>query len=224
MSLVHCHDAGSHLELSFDDGKVNALSLELLEALLAAIEPAAAQRKALLISGRSGCLSAGYHLPTMRAGGEPKRLLRAAGDRLKLALLQHPAPVLIACAGHALAKGALLLLCADYRLGVAGEFRIGLNEVAIGVTLPLSAMTLARHRLSTAWLTRSVLNAQILTPPQALEAGYLDQVCAPEHMWAEARAQMQRLVALDKDCYAEAKALLRQTLIEQFLQAQQAEA
>src|SRR5690606_14639635 len=103
-------------------------------------------RQPLLISGRSGCFSAGYNLKVMQAGGEPRRQLRAAGDRLTLQLLEHPAPVVMACDGHALAKAALLLLCADYRFGSHGDFRIGLNETAIGMPMPATGLALTQQR------------------------------------------------------------------------------
>lgn len=219
MSPVQVRDAGSHLELLFDDGKVNAFSQPVLETLVAEMQQAAATRRPVLLRGREGCFSAGYNLKVMQGGGEPRRQLRAAGDQLKLCLLEHPAPVVIACSGHALAKGALLLLCADYRLGSSGDVRIGLNETAIGISLPGSAMTLARHCLATPWQVRSILNAQLLSPQQALEAGFLDQLSAPDQLQADALECMQRLCALDADAYAQTKRQLRRELVQALKQA-----
>lgn len=224
MSALQVREADGHLELLIDDGKVNAFSLDVLEALLTAMQQAAAARMPVLLRGREGCFSAGYNLKVMQAGGEPRRQLRAAGDQLKLCLLEHPAPVVIACAGHALAKGALLLLCADYRLGSAGDFRIGLNETAVGISMPASAMTLARHCLATHWHVRSILNAELLSPERAAQAGFLDQVTAADELLAEAQRSMQRLTALDADAYAQTKRLLRRDLLQALKQAIAADA
>lgn len=224
MSVLQVREADRHLELLIDDGKVNAFSQALLEALVAEMQRAAAARRPVLLRGREGCFSAGYNLKVMQEGGEPRRQLRAAGDQLKLCLLEHPAPVVIACTGHALAKGALLLLCADYRLGSAGDFRIGLNETAIGINLPGSAMTLARHCLASNWQVRSTLNAELWSPDQALQAGFLDQLCAADDLLAEAQQTMRRLTALDADAYAQTKGLLRQELVQALKQAIAADA
>lgn len=223
MNLLQIHEAASHLELLIDDGKVNAFSQALLEDLVAAMQQAATQRRPVLLRGRSGCFSAGYNLKVMQAGGEPRRQLRAAGDQLKLCMLEHPAPVVIACSGHALAKGALLLLCADHRLGCVGDFRIGLNETSIGIRMPASAVALAQHTLAKPWQVRSVLNAEMLSPSQALEAGYFDQLSSPEQLLADAQQCMQRLSALDAEAYAQAKQLLRKDLISALKQAFDAE-
>src|SRR5690554_7797694 len=97
-------------EIALDDGKVNALSEQMLEALLAAIGQARAADAALLIYGRAGVLSAGYDRRLIAAGGPACDAMRAAGDRLTLALLDYPAPVVIASTGHAMAKAAFMLL------------------------------------------------------------------------------------------------------------------
>ena len=83
-----------------------------------------------------------------------------------------------ACTGHALAGGALVVLTGDYRIGASGEFKIGLNEVTIGMPVPVLAMELARDRLATSELVRATLLAQIYNPEGAVRAGYLDAVVA----------------------------------------------
>ena len=76
----------------------------------------------------------------MRAGGNDTALLVEEGFVLGIRLLEYPAPVIIGCTGHAVAMGAFLLLCGDYRVGVDGPFRIVANEVAIGMTMPFTAI------------------------------------------------------------------------------------
>ncbi len=83
----------------------------------------------------------------MTAGPESMRSLVAAGGRFVAKLLLEPLPVVAACTGHALAAGALVLLAADHRIGAAGDWKIGLNEVAIGMPLPVWAVELARYRM-----------------------------------------------------------------------------
>ena len=87
---------GGIAEIQLDDGKVNALSETMLEQLLAAIEEAAQADAALLICGRPGCFSGGYDRKLIDAGGPACDAMRAAGDRLTLALLDYPAPLVTA--------------------------------------------------------------------------------------------------------------------------------
>jgi len=199
-------------EIQLDDGKVNALSEVMLEALLAAITQAAAADAALLISGRAGCFSGGYDRKLIDAGGPACDAMRAAGDRLTLALLDYPAPLVVASTGHAMAKAAFVLLLADYRVGAAGDFRIGLNEVAIGMTMPVGAMLQARARIAPQWLNRCALQAEYLNPQQALEAGFLDELQSAEQLLERARAKTHQLAALDRTAYRETRARMHAPL------------
>ena len=58
------------------------------------------------------------------------------GGALITRMFESEVPVVIACSGHAVAAGALLLLGADVRIGSRGAFRIGLIETEIGLVLP----------------------------------------------------------------------------------------
>lgn len=195
-------------EIALDDGKVNALSEQMLEELLAAMAEAAAANAALLISGRPGCFSAGYDRKLIDSGGPACDAMRAAGDRLTLAMLDYPAPLVIASSGHAMAKAGFMLLLADYRVGAAGDWRVALNEVAIGMPMPRAAMAIARERVATHWLSRAALQAQGLNPEQAQAAGFYDAVQAPEQVLEHAREQLQRLAALPRAAYRDTRMLL----------------
>ena len=145
----------------------------------------------------------------MQQGGDAVRVMVGAGADLAVRLYGFPIPVVMACTGHALAMGAVLLLTADTRLGAEGEFKLGLNEVAIGMTLPVFAVELARDRLSPRYATRAVLEAEMYTPATAVEAGFLDRVVASEALLDEARAEGQRLSQLDPRAHYKTKLALR---------------
>ncbi len=203
-------------QITLDDGKVNALSERMLEALLAAIDEAAQADRALLITGRPGCFSGGYDRKLIAAGGPACDAMRAAGDRLTVALLDYPAPLVIASSGHAMAKAAFMLLLADYRIGTTGEFRVGLNEVAIGMTMPDSALPQARARLATPWLNRCALQAEVLAPELAVQAGFLDELQPPEQLLERAQQKVRQLAALDRTAYRETRRLLNAPLRAEF--------
>ena len=182
--------------IDVDDGKVNALSSALLGEIDAALDEVEKDGTVAVIRGRPGIFSAGFHLGTIQQGGEAMRGMLRAGAELVLRLLAFPRPVLTVCTGHAYPAGAFLMLSADSRLGVSGDWKIGLNEVAIGLTLPRFAVELARHRLVPAGFAQTI-TGRLMPPEEAAALGYLDRVCAPEELEAAARAEAARLCALD---------------------------
>ncbi len=163
-----------------DDGKANALSVEMIDALLAALARAEGEAKALVLAGRPERFCAGFDLRVMMSGPEQATALLKRGSELLLKLYDAAVPLVIACTGHALAGGALVVLTGDLRLGAAGAFKIGLNEVSIGLPVPVLAMELARDRLTKSELHRATLLATIYTPDDAKRAGYLDDVVPEE--------------------------------------------
>jgi enoyl-CoA hydratase len=169
-----------------DDGKVNALSMDMFSALNRALDRATEDAAAVIITGRSGVFSGGFDLKVLAAGGPEAGRLLNAGFELSLRLLEHPAPVVLACTGHAVAMGAFLLLSGDYRIGVDGPFRLVANEVAIGLTMPWSAIAVCRQRLTPAAIDRALNLADGFTPSQAVEAGFLDRIVQQEDLQAAA--------------------------------------
>jgi enoyl-CoA hydratase len=199
--------------LRLDDGKANALSQATLAALQAALDRAEKEAGAVCLLGRPGRLCAGFDLAVMRSGAEPMRRLVAAGAELLLRMAVHPLPIAIGCTGHALAAGALLLLAADTRIGARGEFKIGLNEVAIGMSLPIFAYELARERLSKRHLLRAAAQAELYTPDAAVDAGFLDAVCEPAALAETVLAEARRLAELPQPAFGRTKAALRGALV-----------
>jgi enoyl-CoA hydratase len=134
-------------------------------------------------------------------------------------MLAHPQPVIVACPGHAVAKGAFLLLSADYRLGVEGAFSIGLNEVQIGMTMHHVGIALARDRLTPAAFQRSVCCAEMFSPQAAMQAGFLDRVVAPEELMTAALEVAQRLKKLNLAAHKHTKLKMRHALLAALDQA-----
>jgi enoyl-CoA hydratase len=160
-----------------DDGKANALGFEVVDGLAGALDDAEGAR-AVAIIGRPGRFSAGFDLSVMRT--ERAVELMGKGADLALRLVEHPAPVVLGVTGHALAMGGILTTCADHRVGADGPFKIGLNEVAIGMPVPGFAIGMCRDRLLKPWFQRCLQTAYICSPTEAVQAGFLDEVVAPD--------------------------------------------
>ncbi len=167
---------GAIATITMDDGKANAFSIAMLQALHRALDQAERDRAVVLLAGREGRFSAGFDLKVF-AGGNVEEMIEMVrlGATLSTRVLSFATPVLGACTGHAIAAGSFLLLAADARIGVYGPFQIGLNEVRIGITMPRFVIELARQRLNSSHFDRSVVSATMYAPLDAVAAGFLDR-------------------------------------------------
>ncbi len=167
--------------IRLDDGKANALGFDIVDGLSGALDDAG-DAKAVCIIGRPGRFSAGFDLSVMRSDRAVE--LMGKGSDLALRLVEHPAPVVLGVTGHALAMGAVLMLTADWRVGAEGDFKLGLNEVRIGLFVPAFASDLADYRLARRHVTVAVQLAEVYDPQGALAAGFLDEVVDPDDVEA----------------------------------------
>jgi len=197
-----------------DDGRANGISHAVVQALHDALDRAEKEAKAVLVVGREGRFSGGFDLAVMRSGPDEVRALVLAGAKLFLRLYAHPQPIVVACTGHAVAAGAIVLLASDARIGAAGEFKIGLNEVGIGMSLPMFAFELARERLSKRHFTRATTQAELYRPDDAVDAGFLDRVVAPEELFDASLEEAVRLAKLPQPAFGSTKAAVHATVLE----------
>jgi enoyl-CoA hydratase len=193
--------------VTMDDGKVNALSVDMLGQVAAHLDQAERDEAVVLITGRERTLSAGFDLRT-EPEGWPAMLV--AGARLAERMLSFPRPVVVACNGNAIAMGGFLLLSGDYRIGTGGDFRIGLNEVAIGLTLPFFAIAIAQHRLTRPYYDRCAITGTTFGPDEALDAGFLDQLVDPGELHDVAREVAAQLAGINMQAHAATKLRVRE--------------
>jgi enoyl-CoA hydratase len=133
-----------------------------------------------------------------------------AGAGLAERLLSFPSPVVAACNGNAIAMAAFILLSCDVRIGVAGDFKIGLNEVAIGLTVPWFGLSVARHRLTRPYFDRCTVTGALLDPEEAVRAGFLDLVVSGDELLATAGEAAARLGSLNRDAHRATKLRVRE--------------
>ncbi|MCP4447590.1 MAG: crotonase/enoyl-CoA hydratase family protein [Myxococcales bacterium] len=213
-SIVGYEKHDSVAVITMNDGKANALSPTMVDALSKAFDRAEKEANAVVLAGRPGRFSAGFDLKIMATGPEPALAMILKGGELMMRLYEFPKPVVMAVTGHALAGGVLLAATGDTRIGIRGDFKLGLNEVTNGMPVPILAHELARDRLKTSELIASVMHSKIYDPESAAEAGWLDQVVEAESLAAEAMAEANRLGALPNYSYSATKRSLRRQSIE----------
>jgi enoyl-CoA hydratase len=213
--LVSYEKSAGVATVSMDDGKVNVMSTAMLSELTTAFERAEKDGViVILTSARQGIFSAGFDTKIL-ARKDPQEVFEMVrlGAELAARVLAFPRPVVASCPGHAYPMGAFLLLASDIRIGADGPYRIGLNEVAIGIPVPTFALELARHRLLPAYLQRTALTGEMFAPSEAMTAGFLDRVVAAENLRETADAIAAVLRKIDFPSHASTKERLRRTTL-----------
>ncbi|RLB39417.1 MAG: crotonase/enoyl-CoA hydratase family protein [Deltaproteobacteria bacterium] len=216
VSYEHSEGIGT---ITMDDGKVNAMSVTMMQEINAALDQAEEDGAVVILTGRKGVFSAGFDLAVFKQGMEPLMEMLRVGARLTERLLSFPFPVVAACNGHGIAMGSFLLMSTDVRIGVDGPFRIGMNEVAIGMTLPYFAVEIARQRLTPAYFNRGTILAEMYSPQEAVSPGFLDRVVPADQLLVTARETAAALTKLDMPAHAATKLRVRGAALEALRQA-----
>lgn len=203
-----------------DDGKANALTFEMFAGINDSLDRCEADGDVALIAGRPGRFSGGFDLGVLTAFTEDSARLLRTGFELSHRLLSFPRPVVMAVTGHAYAMGGFLVLSGDYRLGVSGaEHRITANEVSIGMALPHAAIEVCRQRLRRSAFERATALAEVFSPEQAVEAGWLDQLVPAGELLDRARGKAISLAALDAGAHRVTKLRSRAQTLERLAAA-----
>jgi enoyl-CoA hydratase/carnithine racemase len=195
LDLVH-HDAVA--EIRMDRPPANALNRELLEAVDAAMVRVQGEGAlAIVLTGRPGMFSGGLDVPAMlgldRAGVEG---VWQSFFNLTRRLAASPVPVIAALSGHAPAGGAVLALHCDYRIAAAGKFRMGLNEVQVGLPVPSTILLALEMVVGARMAQRLATRGELLAMADAQAAGLVDELVEPEGLLAAAVARAGELLAL----------------------------
>jgi len=210
MSAVSHSIEANTATITLDDGKANVFGHELIADLGRALDEVEQEVGAVVIAGREGKLSGGFDLAVMQSGPDAARELVTAGAELFLRVFTFPRPVVVACTGHAVAAGAILLLAADMRIGAEGPFKIGLNELSIGMPLPIFAVELARQRLDPRRFPLAIGEAWLTDASEAVATGFLDRAVGPDDVVAGAVEHAQGLASrIDPAAFATTRGHLR---------------
>ena len=205
---------GSVGVLVLDDGKANVLNDASIGAIHDALDRAEQEAGSVVLAGRPGRFSAGFDLSVMGSDPATMQALVRSGAELWLRIWEFPRPVIIACSGHAVAGGAMFLLAADYRIGIEGDWSIGLNEIGIGMPLPQLFVELARARLDPRAFTRATLHAELYDGAGAVRAGYLDEAVPAEELLDRVMAKAAEMAKFAPSGYLPSKHRARHGLAD----------
>jgi enoyl-CoA hydratase len=174
--------------ITLDDGKVNVLGPAMQAAINEALDRAEKDSaKAVVLAGNGRVFSGGFDLAVFQSGDTKAALgMLAGGFELSIRCLTFPKPVIIAATGPAIAMGSFLLLSGDHRIGQP-KSRCQAIEVAIGMTIPISAIEIMRMRLTPAAFQRGVSMAATFAGDEAIAGGWLDEIVDADQVLARAQ-------------------------------------
>jgi len=211
MRTVHHEDLdGGVCLLTLDKPPANAISETVLADLGQALAAARADDtvRALVVTGQGPFFSGGFDFAAPRRDDAVAMELYRLYRDVHLDLLTLPKPTLAMVNGHATAGGLVLALACDHRLGVAGDHRVGLNEVAVGASFPRAAFEIVRLRLTAAQSSELMLGAALYPASDAVRLGVLDELLPAERFAAAVRERAARLGAFPREAYAHSKAAI----------------
>ncbi|MBE7652710.1 crotonase/enoyl-CoA hydratase family protein [Tenacibaculum finnmarkense] len=218
-ALIDYTSEENYVIITLNNGKVNAISHEVIDSLNQLLDKAETQKKVVILTGQPGVFSAGYDLKSMTTSPESALKLVTKGSKLSHRMLSFPTPIITACTGHAIAKGAFLLLSADYRLGAEGNFKIGFNEVLIGMTMHNAGVQIAKGRLTPNYVNRSVNNAEMYSPKDAVTAGFLDKIVPENQVLPTAIKIAEMFAKLNLKAHHQTKLKVRKTALRSLKKA-----
>ncbi len=200
--------------ITMDDGKVNVLGHAMWDQLEAAFDQAEEAGALVIFKGRAGIFSGGFDLKEIGKGPRAAVELTSRGSKMARRILAFPTPVIGVSTGHCIAMGAFLMLACDYRIGAAGDFKIGLNETMIGMTMHHFGIELARYRIPLNYYSRAVINAEIWNPDTAIGAGFYDATAPVEHIGAAASKAAEMFGSLNMSAFNGTKNKSRKEFLE----------
>jgi enoyl-CoA hydratase len=196
--------------LTLDRPPANAEDETLLAHLGRALDEARADDavRAIVLTGAGRFFSAGFDLAAPRRVGDAVRRIGELFRTTHLALLGLPKPTVAMVNGHAVAGGLVLALACDYRLALDGDYRIGLNELAVGASYPRVAFEIVRLRLTHARAAELLLGAALYPAREAVRLGIADELLPAERLEPTVLRRAARLGAFPREAYAHTKAAL----------------
>jgi Delta3-Delta2-enoyl-CoA isomerase len=216
--MVQTSDHGAVRELRLNRPPVNALSPELIAALLEAIQAAPRDSKrALVLSGSPGMFSAGLDVPVLLKLDRPSMdAVWRDFYRLMGAIAASPIPIAAAITGHAPAGGTVLALFCDFRVAAEGDFKIGVNEVQVGIPLPPVILSALQRLVGSRHAERLAVTGLLVSPADAAACGLVDEVVPVDHVVGRALKWCQDLLALPRAAMELTRRQARADLVEMF--------
>ena len=217
MSFISVATQNEIAVLTMQRGKVNAFNLEAVDQMAKHFDrfKEDPQAKALILTGNEKFFSFGFDVPELLTYDRVTlRRFLTGFTRLKLELFIYPKPLIVSLSGHAVAGGCMLALTADYRLLKAGNAKISLNEINLGVPVFAGSVAMLRFCAGDRNAELVLSSGEMYSDQQALKLGLVDQVVEADSLTAQAISAAKEYASKPPTAFAEIKRLLRQEIAD----------
>jgi 3,2-trans-enoyl-CoA isomerase len=216
--MIDTIDHGAVRELRLNRPPANALSPELIPALMRAIDEAPKHGvRALVLSGSLGRFCGDLDVPLLLTLDKPSiTAMWRDFYSMMCVMAACPVPMAAAITGHAPAGGTVLTLFADYRIVAEGDWKLGLNEVQVGLTLPPVIFLALRRLLGAHQAERLAVSGSLISPPEALRIGLVDEIVAADKVIDRAVEWCEGIMALPQASMTATRGQARSDLVKLF--------
>jgi enoyl-CoA hydratase len=207
--VVSDHEEGVRV-LTLNRPPANAINEDLLADLCIQLDAAREDDavRALVLTGAGKFFGAGFDFNAPPRDATATVHMNTLYRDAHVALLSFPKPTIAMVNGHAIAGGLVMVLACDYRLGLDADYRVGLNEIAVGASFPKAAFEIVRLRLPHARASELLLGAALYPASQALRLGLVDELFPAEKFESTVLRRAARMGAFPREAYAHTKAAL----------------
>jgi enoyl-CoA hydratase/carnithine racemase len=214
--MLEEYQHGEVREIRLARTPANALDQPLVVQLMQRLRAATLEgSRAVVLSGKPGMFSGGLDVPMLITldWNELQRFMRSV-VALEHQLAVQPVPVVAAITGHCAAAAAVMTMFCDYRIMTEGHYKIGVNEVAVGLCPGRIAYQACRRLVGSRHADRLITRGEFVEPDEALRIGLVDRLTAPDQVISEAIAYAQSYLALPQQALYETRRIARQELVQ----------
>lgn len=177
--------------------KRNAISYELIEELLRALEEVKqSSAQVLIVTGAGKAFCSGMDLDGLKSliGRTPEQNLEDSRTMVNLfrTLYEFPKPTIAAVNGAAIAGGTGLALLCDFTIAVP-EAKFGYTEVRIGF-VPAIVSTFLLRQVGEKIARDLLLTGRLFDAAEALRLGLISEIVPAENLMDRARARAAQLM------------------------------
>jgi enoyl-CoA hydratase/carnithine racemase len=202
--------------VTLNRGTANALNVEMIQELTDLFTRIKEDEtvKAAIITGTDNFFSAGLDVIEVVGYNEPESEVfwKAFADMM-YNLASWPKPLACAINGHSPAGGCILAITADFRFMAEGNFKIGLNEVPVGIVVPQPVYKLYSMWVGTRNAYQFLIQGKLLNPQEAFSAGLVDGIYPQEKVFEATEAAVRQMMTLDAGTFAKTKLNLRKEVL-----------
>jgi enoyl-CoA hydratase/carnithine racemase len=219
MNFLKTEEKNGYTILHLDRGTANVLNMEMVLEIIGWFTQAAENEECggVILYGKGNFFSAGLDVVELYSYNEEESArFWTAFAKMTETLASFPRPLICAINGHSPAGGCIMAIASDWRVMSRGKFRIGLNEVPVGIAVPEPIFLLYSMWIGRRNAYQYLLEGKLLLPEEAYQTGLIDVLCEQEEVLAEAEKKMHVYLSMDSLTFRKTKLGLRRGILRSF--------